>query len=518
MFTRRPVAHMAVVAGAIWFASVACGSSSDSGAPGDGGIPDGAAADGESDGGRLPDGAPGEASTQAPDGAVCGTGACTGVAGACGTIVDACGQKVACEPCRYTADAVPAGGEWVALAVAPSGAPSIAIGANGIQLATKSGASWQLEKVAPQGDGGSIDLFGLDMAFAPDGTPWVAYTDLSGGSAHVAVARRSGGAWTIDAWSGVAIAVAIASDGTPYVAYAGADNGQVGGKFGVVLASYSGGAWNRTLISASSLVRGVALAMRGTEPHVAWHDDSVVRYAAPNAGSSTVEEVVTFSSQGVGVDLSLALDNTGRPHIAAYWYGSVVHAVRDGAWTHDNVMGALGNGPVRVAASSSSTGAVAVAAIDDVANDLTAAFSARPWSLQTLFARCNSGKAHMDMDFDPAGALIIAHTCAANGIGVLTQTGIYPPGFASACDTIVSTLCKNACACPLRADGDCCVAGACMSPPSYCPTAVSKDFCGSATVDPQAVFGCRDTLPQTTCNPDGGVGAIEPRACDALRN
>ena len=510
------VLSAAIAAGAVG-GSIGCGSSSSDGAAPDGGAPDATPGDGTAADGGEGDGVAAEASTRAPDGALCGSAACTGIAGACGTLVDACGQTVACERCRYTSEPGVAG-DWVSLALGAGGAPTLAIGsANVVQLATRSGGSWQVEQVAPQGDAGSIDLFGLDLALAPDGTPWVTYVALGGGSASVWIARRVGGAWTVEGLGvGVAAAVAIASDGTPYVAYAGSVTGQAGGTFGTVLARYAGGGWTRTLVSASNLVRGVALAMHGTDPHVAWHDDSAVRYAAPTASGITVEDVDTFSSQGVGVDMSLAVDAAGRPHVAYYPYGTLMHAVRDGAWKHETVSGSgHGNGPVRIAASP--LGGVALGSVDDVMNTLGVGFLSGGWSLETVVPRCQGSTPRMDMAFDPAGTLVIAHTCTYPGVTLLTQSGIFPPGFGAACDSIVTTLCNDACACPQRAGGYCCVSGDCLSPPSYCPAGEKDVFCGSATVDPNAVLACRDALPQTVCNPDGGVGAVLPSACEAIR-
>jgi hypothetical protein len=498
----------------------------DSGGPGSG--PGGPAL---TDGG----GSDGPLVTEAPDGAVCGSGACTGLNGACGTITDACGQQVACEPCRYTSDSLPvgSGGEWVAIAEPKGGgatsAPVVAIGnSSGIQLATKNGSSWQLEHVAPGPDAGtsSLDLFGLAVALAPDGTPWIGYTNLSGGTSVVSVAHRVGSTWTIEQVSvGTSIAVAIASDGTPYAAYAGSVTGSLGGTYGAVLARYAAGSWTRTMVSAGNQVTPVGLAMAGTVPHLAWFDGagSLMRYGtptAPGASTFTVEDVDTVSTLGVSIDLSIAVDTAGRPHIAYFPYGSANHAVRDGSWTHASVGGGsgYGNGPVRIAAGPA--GAVAFAALSDVDRQIDVGFvqpSPLAWSLTPLVPRCSYSQAHMDMAFDGAGTLSIVDSCGFGSIEVLTQAGIFPTGFSAACDTIIQSLCNEACSvCPHRPDGDCCLGGDCMSPPSYCVTHEKPLYCGSAIVDPNAVFACKDALSQAACTPDGGVGAVAPPACSAL--
>ena len=515
---------LAVCVSVVAIGASGCGSSSSDGAGG--GASDGAAQDGTfGDGASSLDGGGAETSTQAPDGAACGPAACTGIAGACGTMVDACGQTVTCEPCRYTRQDVDAGSvEWLALAMRPADtSPTLAIGSQGtVKLATASGSGWQYEQVAPQGDAGAPSLYGLDLAIAPDGSPWLAFVDLAGGTAHASVAHRAAGAWTLDPLgTASAAAVAIADDGTPYVAYAGSVTGQPAGTNGAVLASYSGGAWTRTLVAASNRVGYVALAMHGNEPHLAWLDNgSTVRYARPNGAAFTVEDVDTITTLGASFYLAIAVDTAGRPHVGYYPYGAAMHAVRDAAWTRDTVTGSgHGNGPMHVATSPG--GQLAFGAIDDVFGTLMMGFGGKPWSLQELSGNCRSGTPRMAMAFDGAGALHVAHTCGIfGGVTLLAQSGIYPVGYGAACDSIVTSLCNTACACPRKTGGDCCISSStgseCMGPVSYCPNSERGHFCSDPTIDPVSVFACRDDLAQTACNPDGGAGAILTPACTAI--
>jgi hypothetical protein len=216
------------------------------------------------------------------------------------------------------------------------------------------GSSWE-EVGTNSATGGGISMnngnsFHPSVAIAPDGTPYVAWDDDGTGDAEVYVRRWNGSSWE-EVGTGSAtgggisnngggsseVSIAIAPDGTPYVAWrdtSGGDdetyvrrwNGSNWEEVGVGSAS-GGGISNN---SGGSHAPSIAIASDNT-PYVAWHDNSSGNdqiYVRRWNGSSW-EEVGTGSASGSGISnnsgasllpaLAVAVDDT--PY-AAWWDNS----------------------------------------------------------------------------------------------------------------------------------------------------------------------------------------------------
>jgi hypothetical protein len=269
------------------------------------------------------------------------------------------------------------------------------------------------------------------------------------------------------------------------------------------------------------LVECIGVAVHGTEPRLVWYDNGAqtVRYAFPGPSEEyAVEDVGPTNAAGTRLEVAIATDPSGRPHVAYFPYrAGPVYAVRDPVWKTDAVTALAGNrGALRIAKGP--PGAVVLGTFDVGDNVLKVGFGRQEWSAQTLAAECDS-TGTMDLAVDSAGTTAVVHTCRS-GVELWTQTGIYPAGFRAACAALGTELCSKACACPRSGDECCMSAGSfntCAGPASYCPAAWGPSFCGNATVDPALVFACHKAIPTMTCAPDGGVGALEPPDCTTLR-
>ena len=493
------------------------GSSTSSSSGGSSGTSGGSSSGGNDDGGNTGPG--------------CGQAACTGTAGMCGTIIDACGQKVECEPCRWTADPVVDGNpDHVALAASGANGFVVATATEGVvSFGTKAASGWQFERVGPELDADAYDIRGdLHLAVAPDGTPWIVFVHGLPGDFRVSAAHKTNGTWTVESLGyGIAASIAVASDGTPYVGYVGAVTGQVGGGFGAVAARRSGGSWSqRSLVSQTNSVLDIAVAVAGTEARLVWYDSSALamRHGAGTPGGATfaVEDIATnVSSGGTALHVDILVDGAGKSHVTYLPYrAGPNYAVRDQTWSVEPAQGiGAHRGPVRIA--SVSGGPIVVAVQDESLDTLRVGFRRQEWSSQLLFASCYSA-AKMDMAVDGAGTAGVLHTCKDEKLQLWTQTGIFPTGYGAACSSLGKGLCDPACACPRADDGKCCIWGSdgngrCTGSASFCPASWTERYCGNVTVDPSHVFACQAALPTVMCTPDAGVGAIEPAACAPLR-
>ena len=85
-----------------------------------------------------------------------------------------------------------------------------------------SGGAWEL--VGSAGFSAGLPFY-ASLAFAPDGTPYVAYTRTERNGHKATVMKYSGGAWVVVGGAGFSAgtahsySLAFAPDGTPYVAY-----------------------------------------------------------------------------------------------------------------------------------------------------------------------------------------------------------------------------------------------------------------------------------------------------------
>jgi len=241
-------------------------------------------------------------------------------------------------------------------AVAPGGVPYVAwtdwrwdTVENEIFVRRWNGSSWE-EVGAGSASGGGIsdndgDSWESALAVAPNGTPYVAWSDLSGGDSEIYVLRWNGSSWeevgagsasgggiSNNSGGSSAPALAVAPNGTPYVAWSDSS----GGDSEIYVRRWNGSSWEEVGAgsaggsgisdnSGDSGAPSLAIAPNGT-PYVAWSDSSggdAEIYVRRWNGSSW-EEVGTDSASGGGISdnssgsgapaLAVAMD--GTPYVA----------------------------------------------------------------------------------------------------------------------------------------------------------------------------------------------------------
>jgi hypothetical protein len=209
---------------------------------------------------------------------------------------------------------------------------------------------WNLAGIAGFSDGAS---YFTSLAFAPDGTPHVAYQDWGNdGKATVKKFQIAGG-WTdvgtpgISTGTASSTSLAFAPDGTPYLAYGGDDYNNVKA---TVMKYSSVDGWSAVgtagVSAGTAVYTSLAFAPDGT-PFVAYSDyrnsgkATVRKYHAVD-GWLDVGDPPGFSDSGVG-SLSLAFAPDGTPHVAfqdqAYSARATVMKFSAGSWS---VVGAPG--------------------------------------------------------------------------------------------------------------------------------------------------------------------------------
>jgi hypothetical protein len=212
------------------------------------------------------------------------------------------------------------------------------------------GSSWE-EVGAGSASGGGISNNGgtsefPSLAIAPDGTPYVAWNDSSYSDwpSEIYVRRWNGSSWEevgVGSASGEGISnsdssynpsLAIASDGTPYVAW----HNMTGPHWEIYVRRWNGSSWEE--VGAGSATGGgisnnggtsrnpsVAVTPDGT-PYIAWHDSSDGDYEiyVRRWNGSSWEEVGAGSASGGGISNnsgnsyypSMAIAPDGRSYVA----------------------------------------------------------------------------------------------------------------------------------------------------------------------------------------------------------
>ncbi len=229
---------------------------------------------------------------------------------------------------------------WPAVAAAPDGTVYVAwydnsSGNNEIYVKRWNGSSWQ-EVGSGSAAGGGISKTnknskGVDIAVAPDGTPYVVWRDWQSGKPETYVKRWNGASWeevgagsasgggisnlkgVSDGWP----SIAIAPDGTPYVAWddGTAENTEIfvrrwNGSAWEEVGSGSGSGGGISSNSGASSRPSVAIAPDGT-PYITWYDLTPGNYEiyVKRFNGSVWVEVGAGSAQGGGIS-----NNSGNSH------------------------------------------------------------------------------------------------------------------------------------------------------------------------------------------------------------
>ncbi|MEX0816982.1 MAG: hypothetical protein WD027_06025 [Gaiellales bacterium] len=156
--------------------------------------------------------------------------------------------------------------------------------------------------------------YDVSLALTGDGLPALTYFDDRAGA--LVYAEEEGGSWTLErivsGEAGESSSLAFDSQGTPHVAFSD-ERGGVG------YAARFDGAWHVEELASGDGPTAVALAIgRGDVPHVAFADRGTLRYAVRAGDGWQVEDVATAGRRPLGRRVSLALDDGGTPHLAAY--------------------------------------------------------------------------------------------------------------------------------------------------------------------------------------------------------
>ncbi len=180
---------------------------------------------------------------------------------------------------------------------------------------------WQIENVETVATGYT------SLALDAQSNPHISYFDNT--NTIVKYSYHIGGSpWeigniavNIGTWENSAIAVD--GWGNPYIAYTSAS--------GLILAAWNGVSWDKTTVDPThgGFVYDLAFDASGN-PHIYYEDvfsggnDNIQKYASLIAAGWNIQEV-TRLAKGMGVLSSMALDNSGNPHISYIYYGTLVY-------------------------------------------------------------------------------------------------------------------------------------------------------------------------------------------------
>ncbi len=453
----------------------------------------------DTDGG-LTDGGPSCSSTCAVSTPTCG-------------VYEACGQAINCGMCAFDSSSLPYASDGTgAAAIAPSGAIEIAYLAqadSSVHVAHFTAGTWSDEVALPRPPNGTATI--LDLAVAPDGTRWLAYTVTGVFDAYVTSAPE-GGSWTPSVEIGGAGPLAVGSDGTPWVAYTG--------NAGLYVTSPVGATWTPTLVSPSEPYGPIYIAASGTQPVVVF-DGGGAQLAQLGTTGWTVAPIPGLASFDQG-GLGLAADGAGHVAVIASHDDALAAYVLSGTtWTTTPLPLSQDLLPDEVSGGSISATYDAHGTLWLVAGS-TASYLINVTPEAIPIQRIFQTPGTISVLPDPVNGVAIIH-----GGDVLTRAGAVSTSSASACTEIATSLCHSAC-------DTCITQGRCSwtwsktgsggntyGSEADCVYALTSTMCGDADdADGSELTACVDALPSATCTgptADCTAGCVAlPAACAML--
>ena len=321
-----------------------------------------------------------------------------------------------------------------ALAFAPDGTPYVAFAnqANGGKATVMklSGGIWTT--VGSDGFSTGESRY-LSLVFSPDGSPYVAFSDFASGQ-KATVMRFIGGAWTTVGSAGFSsgeadyTSLAFAPDGSPYLAYT--DYGS--SNWGATVMKYSNGIWNTVggagFTPGHARYTSLAFAQDGA-PILAFSD-----FGTTPGGRCTVmvyrNSIWSFlGTRGISSDntefLSLAVAPDGTPTLAYRDYGTgfkaTVMTYKNGLWSSVGNAGVSAGDVHNVSLAFAPDGTTYVA-FTDGANGAKATvlkFSGGVWNIVGTSGFSAGQAPYTSLAFAPDGVPSLAYQDLSNS-GKLT--------------------------------------------------------------------------------------------------
>ncbi len=209
-------------------------------------------------------------------------------------------------------------GEYNALALDSNGRPHISYfdyDNQDLKYAKWTGTNWQIQIIDSSGDVGANNSLDIDAA----NNPHISYVDST--NCDLKYARWTGSTWQIQTvtsissmyCSGFPTAIAVEQNGNAHIAYSDSNY------FQLKYAHWTGSSWQIETIEEWVSSYDVSLALdSNNHPHIAFDRDNSLKYAWWDNSTWQVEYVTSMANPGesnIG-DLSLALDDANNPHIA----------------------------------------------------------------------------------------------------------------------------------------------------------------------------------------------------------